>query len=67
METGVSKKLSVESISKKFNKDRYSSLAYVLYYVKTEDNVGEYGKEEEKVNDDLFRMLQGTISMPRIR
>lgn len=67
VETGVSKKLSVESISKKFNKDRYSSLAYVLYYVKTEDNVGEYGKEEEKVNDELFRMLQGTISMPRIR
>ena len=66
VETGVSKKLTVEPISKKYNKDRYSSLAYVLYYVATEDNIGEYEKQEE-VNVDLYNMLKGTISMPRIR
>ena len=66
VETGVSKKLTVEPISKKYNKDRYSSLAYVLYYVATEDNIGEYEKQEE-VNVDLYNMLKGTMSMPRIR
>ena len=66
VETGVSKKLTVEPISKKYNKDRYSSLAYVIYYVMTEDNIGEFNKEEE-VNVDLYNMLKGTISMPRIR
>ena len=66
VETGVSKKLTVEPISKKYNKDRYSSLAYVIYFVMTEDNIGEFNKEEE-VNVDLYNMLKGTISMPRIR
>ena len=66
VETGVSKKLTVEPISKKYNKDRYSSLAYVLYYVATEDNIGEYERQEE-VNVDLYNMLKGTMSMPRIR
>ena len=67
VETGVSKKLTVEPISKKYNKDRYSSLAYVIYYVMTEDNIGEFKKEEDEINIDLYNMLKGTISMPRIR
>ena len=67
VETGVSKKLTVEPISKKYNKDRYSSLAYVIYYVMTEDNIGIYKEEEEKVDANLARMLASTISMPRIR
>ena len=68
VETGASKKLTVAPISKKFNKDRYSSLAYVLYYLMTMDNGGTYHREEEtKVNPDLYRMLKGSMSMPRIR
>ena len=67
VETSVSKKLTVEPISKKYNKDRYSSLAYVIYYVMTEDNIGEFKKEEDEINIDLYNMLKGTISMPRIR
>ena len=67
VETGVSKKLTVEPISKKYNKDRYSSLAYIIYYVMTEDNIGTFEKEKEQVNMDLYNMLKGTISMPRIK
>lgn len=67
VETGATKKLTVEPISKKFNKDRYSSLAYVLYYVMTQDNTGSYAREGQQASVDLYKMLQSTMSMPRIR
>ena len=67
VETGATKKLTVEPISKKFNKDRYSSLAYVLYYVMTQDNTGSYAREGQQASADLYKMLQSTMSMPRIR
>ena len=67
VETGVFKKLTVETISSKWKKDRYSALAYVLYYLITEDNLGQYEAEEEETDPELLRMLRGTFSAPRIR
>ena len=67
VETGVFKKLTIETISPKWKKDRYSALAYVLYYLITEDNLGQYETEQEEADPELLRMLQGTFSAPRIR
>ena len=65
--TGVFKKLTVETISPKWKKDRYSALAYVLYYLITEDNLGQYEAEQEEADPDLIKMLSNSFSTPRIR
>ena len=67
VETGVFKKLTVETISPKWKKDRYSALAYVLYYLITEDNLGQYEAEQEEVDMELLNMLTSAFSTPRIR
>lgn len=63
-----SRKLTVKRQTKKYDKDRYSALAYVLYYICVYDNGGTY--EAENVNEvdmELMNFLQGAFSMPRIR
>ena len=67
VETGVFRKLTVMTISPKWKKDRYSALAYAIYYLITEDNLGQYEAEEEETDPELLRMLRGTFSAPRIR
>ena len=42
-----SRKLTVKRQTKKYDKDRYSALAYVLYYISMYDNGGEYIVEED--------------------
>lgn len=67
VETKATKKLTVETISPKWKKDRYSAMAYVLYYIITEDNLGDYSAEEEDIDQELMRFLQHGFSAPRIR
>ena len=43
-------KLTVEKVIKKYNKDRFSALAYVLWYIKTYE---DYIEEESNDNDPL--------------
>lgn len=63
-----SRKLTVKRQTKKYDKDRYSALAYVLYYVTAFDNGGTYEVEDtNEVDRELYAFLQGSFSMPRIR
>lgn len=65
--TDSTKKLTVERINNKFDKDRYSALAYVLYYVMTHDNGMVFEEDSDEVDPELMRMLAHTMSMPRIK
>lgn len=68
-ETGALKKLTVSTVTPKWKKDRYSALAYNLYYIITEDNNGQYEKQNKKEEADaeLMRLLSASVSLPRIR
>ena len=68
VETGTLKKLTVDTISPKWKKDRYSALAYNLYYIITEDNIGQYTNDNSQEADtELASLLASSFSMPRIR
>lgn len=63
-----SRKLTVKRQTKKYDKDRYSALAYVLYYISMYDNGGEYIIEnDDEVDAELMKFAYGTFSAPRIR
>lgn len=50
-----SAKLTVERVIRKFNKDRYSALAYGLWYIKTfENNVEDIGDRFESLEDFII-------------
>jgi ribonucleoside-diphosphate reductase alpha chain len=59
------RKLTIKRQTNKYDKDRYSALAYVLYYIVYYDNGGTY--EEEDDSDEMLRFLGMSFSSPRIR
>ena len=62
-----SKKLTVKRQTKKFDKDRYSALAYALYYIVTFDNGGTYNLDDDSSDSELAALFKNTFSQPKIR
>jgi hypothetical protein len=62
-----SKKLTVKRQTKKFDKDRYSALAYTLYYIVTFDNGGTYNLDDDSSDSELAALFRNTFSQPKIR